>query len=53
LNFVYQRPNDEQLILDGSLDGHPVRMQLRRMDHSKFLFASRGFHWVQEYPFNR
>jgi hypothetical protein len=30
-----------------------VRMELRRLDETKFLFASRGFHWIQEYPFNR
>ena len=30
-----------------------VRMELRRLDQTKFLFASRGFHWIQEYPFNR
>jgi hypothetical protein len=28
-------------------------MQLRREDEKKFLLSSRGFHWVQEYPFNR
>jgi hypothetical protein len=28
-------------------------MQLRLVDRSKFMVVSRGFHWVQEYPFNR
>jgi hypothetical protein len=51
--FVFQRPSPAQLTLDGSIDGHPVRMELRRQDQTKFLFASRGFHWIQEYPFNR
>jgi hypothetical protein len=51
--FGFQRPSPAQLILDGSIDGHPVRMELRRLDETKFLFASRGFHWIQEYPFNR
>jgi hypothetical protein len=51
--FVFQHPSPAQLTLDGSIDGHPVRMELHRLDETKFLFASRGFHWIQEYPFNR
>ena len=51
--FVYQRPAPDTLILDGTLDGHREHLQLRRLDHTKFQFSSRGFHWIQEYPFNR
>jgi hypothetical protein len=51
--FAYQRPTPEQLILDGNLEGHKVHLQLDLVDSSKFLLVSRGFHWVQEYPFNR
>jgi hypothetical protein len=39
-------------MLDGTMDGHTVHMGLRRTDTS-FLLVTRGFHWVQEYPFNR
>jgi hypothetical protein len=35
------------------LDGHKVQMQLEAMDRKQFLLVNRGFHWVQEYPFNR
>jgi uncharacterized membrane protein YphA (DoxX/SURF4 family) len=52
-NFAFQRPTPDQLILDGQMDGHKVRMQLRLFDREKFLLISRGFHWVQEDPFNR
>lgn len=52
-NFTFQRPTPDQLILDGQMDGHKVRMQLRLFDRQKFLLISRGFHWVQEIPFNR
>jgi len=41
------------LILDGQMDGHRVQMQFKLMDRGKFLLVSRGFHWIQEYPFNR
>jgi len=51
LNF--QRPAPNQLVLDGTLAGHTVHMCLQLMDDKKFLLLNRGFHWVQEYPFNR
>jgi hypothetical protein len=49
----YQRLSADQLSLDGNLGGQAMRMQLVRMDRSKMTLVSRGFHWVQEYPFNR
>ncbi len=52
-NFGYQRAASDQLILDGDMDSHKVRMQLQLVDRGKFLLVNRGFHWVQEYPFNR
>jgi len=52
-SFIFQRPNPDQLILDGNMDGHKVHMQLELFDRKKFLLVSRGFHWVQENPFNR
>jgi hypothetical protein len=51
--FAFQRPAPDQLILDGQMGGHKVRMQLRLFDRKKFLLISRGFHWVQENPVNR
>jgi hypothetical protein len=49
----YERPAPTQLILDGTVDGRNLHMQLGLHDLSKFLLVSRGFHWVQEAPFNR
>jgi len=43
----------DRLVLDGALDGHPIRMELELVDRSKFTLVGRGFHWVQDYPFNR
>jgi hypothetical protein len=51
--FNYQQPNAGELLLSGSISGHIVQMQLKRVDEKKFLLAHRGFHWVQEYPFIR
>jgi hypothetical protein len=52
-NLTFQQPAPGQLVLNGMLDGHKVHMQLEVMDRNQFLLVNRGFHWVQEYPFNR
>jgi hypothetical protein len=52
-DLTYQQPSREELVVDGELDGHKVHAILARYDESKFLLTSRGFHWVQEFPFNR
>ncbi len=51
--LAFQRPALDRLLLDGQMDSHNLHVELRRMDHEKLLLVSRGFHWVQEYPFNR
>jgi hypothetical protein len=39
--------------LKGEMDGHQVAIALRLIDRNTFLLINRGFHWVQERPFNR
>jgi hypothetical protein len=51
--FTLSRPSPDHMILDGMLSGHKTRLELQRQDEKKFLLESRGFHWVQDYPFNR
>jgi uncharacterized membrane protein YphA (DoxX/SURF4 family) len=51
--FTFERVAQNQLILDGNMDSHKIHMQLMLVDRGKFLLVSRGFHWIQEYPFNR
>jgi uncharacterized membrane protein YphA (DoxX/SURF4 family) len=52
-SFTFQRAAEDQLTLDGTMDSHKIHMQLRLVDRSKFMLVNRGFHWIQEYPFNR
>jgi hypothetical protein len=47
------RAAEDQLTLDGNMDSHKIHMQLHLVDRTKFALVSRGFHWAQEYPFNR
>jgi hypothetical protein len=41
------------MTLEGDIDGHKTYAKLSRFDESKYLLTSRGFHWIQEAPFNR
>ena len=51
--LTYQNPQPDLLILEGQLGGHRLNAKLRRVDESKFLLTSRGFHWINEYPMVR
>jgi hypothetical protein len=51
--LTFERPAPDRLQLEGVMDGHKIRMRLELFDRNKFLLVTRGFHWVQEYPFNR
>jgi len=49
----FDRPAPDRLTLEGEMDGHRIAMRLQRFDHTTLPLLSRGFHWVQEAPFNR
>jgi hypothetical protein len=52
-SFTYSRPAPDQLVLDGTMDGHKIQLQLKLQDRDKFMLVNRGFHWINEYPFQR
>jgi len=52
-NLTYAQPDADHLILRGSLDGQPIAAEFHRFDDSRFPLISRGFHWINEDPFNR
>jgi uncharacterized membrane protein YphA (DoxX/SURF4 family) len=52
-NFTYSRPATDELALNGSMDGHQVQMKLKLLDRDKLTLVNRGFHWINEYPFQR
>jgi hypothetical protein len=49
--FTFNRPEPDQLRLAGNVDGRAVTVSLERVDLNSFTLRSRGFHWVQEYPY--
>jgi hypothetical protein len=48
----FKRVEPDVLALDGTVNGKQIRGRYRRMDDSRFLLLSRGFHWISEQPFN-
>jgi hypothetical protein len=51
--FSFQELEAGIMTLEGEIDGHKTTARLTRFDETTFLLTSRGFHWIQEYPFNR
>jgi uncharacterized membrane protein YphA (DoxX/SURF4 family) len=51
--LVWSRPDPNHLVLQGILLKQPVLIKLRRLDTGKAPLLRRGFHWVNELPYNR
>jgi hypothetical protein len=49
----FERAGTNTLTLDGAMGPDKVHLQTHLQDRGKMPLVSRGFHWVQEYPFNR
>ena len=51
--FTYTSSTPDRLALDGAIGGRKATLVLRRLDEKKLQLLSRGFHWIQDYPYNR
>jgi hypothetical protein len=51
--LTYDQVSPEVVRLAGALNGSEMTARLRRSDERKFLLIDRGFHWINEFPFNR
>ena len=49
----YTRPSPDTLLVEGVLMGDSVSIHMKRFGLDRYLLVSRGFHWINEYPFNR
>jgi len=52
-NLLYSFPQKDVLLLTGKLNDDSVTIEMKKYDFKNFLLVNRGFHWVNEYPFNR
>jgi hypothetical protein len=51
--LAYAQPSPDRLVIDGPFDGHKIHLATHRQDPKKLLLVNRGFHWINERPFNR
>ncbi|GAA4301021.1 hypothetical protein [Compostibacter hankyongensis] len=51
--FRYECPDSARLVLRGKLREDSLEIMMRRKKPDEFLLVNRGFHWINEYPFNR
>ncbi|MBL1076415.1 DoxX family protein [Nocardia sp. 2] len=49
--FTFEQPEPDRLTLRGQVDGRPATISLQHLDPTTFPLRSRGFHWIQEYPY--
>ena len=49
----YEHASPEVVTLVGTLNGSEMTARMRRVEERKFLLTERGFHWINEFPFNR
>ena len=52
-SLKFERPAPDTLTIDGTLGTDKLHLRAKLLDRSKLTLISRGFHWIQEYPFNR
>jgi uncharacterized membrane protein YphA (DoxX/SURF4 family) len=51
-DFTFSRPQPELLTLEGAMEGQRIGVKLHRIQEPSFLLNTRGFHWINEYPYN-
>jgi hypothetical protein len=51
-NLSFEIPAKDLMIMSGDMAGKTIRVRLHHTD-PKYLLNTRGFHWINESPFNR
>ena len=49
----YERPDSNNWVLNGKWYNDSISVELRKQPKRSFLLNSRGFHWINETPFNK
>src|SRR6476646_742797 len=50
--FSFTQQQNDAMSLEGSMDGKQINVNLHRVQEPAFLLNTRGFHWINEYPYN-
>lgn len=51
--FNYSIPGKDRLMVRGNWQGDHITVVFRKYDIEQFRLVNRGFHWINEYPYNR
>ncbi|MBZ5508247.1 MAG: DoxX family protein [Acidobacteriia bacterium] len=51
--FTLEQPSPDMLTLNGEMDGKKIQAKLHKVDLKGFLLYDRGFHWINDSPYNR
>ena len=51
--LTYERPDPNTLTLDGTIGNQKIQALCHREPVPAFRLTTRGFHWINEFPFNR
>jgi hypothetical protein len=51
--LALSQPDDEHLALEGKLGDDALLVKLKKLPLPEFQLTTRGFHWIQEFPYNR
>jgi hypothetical protein len=51
--LLFRREGADRLAVRGLFDGVPIEAHMKRNDGTTTELMSRGFHWINEYPYNR
>jgi hypothetical protein len=46
-NFTFERPDSDQLLLEGQMDGHRINMKLQLVEFDTFRLLNSRFRWVR------
>ncbi|MEO6135804.1 MAG: hypothetical protein ABIP35_11670 [Ginsengibacter sp.] len=49
----YFNPDSTHLVFTGKLHDDSVYIEMQKLDFNKMRLINRGFHWINEYPYNR
>jgi hypothetical protein len=52
-SITWNVPDSDHVTMEGRIAGNSIYARLRKIDTSKLLLNSRGFHWINETPYNR
>jgi uncharacterized membrane protein YphA (DoxX/SURF4 family) len=52
-SLAWSQPDPDHLVLQGTMSGESLTVKLRRVDESRALLVTRGFHLIDDVPVNQ